>query len=500
MKIKTDTLAGITVALALFPEALAFSILAGVPPMVGVTAVFVVGTITALFGGKPGMISGAAGAVAVGLGPLVKAYGLEYLFATVVLAGMLQLFFALCRLDRILRFISLPVNWGFMNGLAVLIFVAQLSHFKTADPAGPQWLSSVPLGMKIGLTAASMLIMRYWSKLTNKLPGALVAIVGGALIVWLFNLPARTVGDMTAVEGRIPTFHIANVPPNWETVVIIFPYALVMAGVGLIESLLTLDLIADRTGTQGNGKREIVAQGIANCLSGTTGGMGGCAMVGQSLINLEAGGRSRLSGIVAALSFLILAVFGSFLIERVPLASLTGVMFIIAFNTFNWKSITQVRHYPVPEFLMLVLVTGITIFTGNLALAVLIGIAVSLLGAKLKRYGSLISLIRSDNADGQRYELHGDLFFANVHRLGSELVNVRHSSDLTLDLRYGRILDMTGARAVFDLARLFHQHGGRLQLIHIAEDDIQLLCNTARLFQTLNCAALFKSDRQMGQE
>jgi len=323
---KTEVLSGLTVAIALVPEAVAFAMIAGLDPLVGLYAAFMMGLVTSIFGGRPGMISGATGAVAVVLVVLAKQYGVEYIFATVILAGILQLIAGFARLGKLMRLVPHPVIFGFVNGLAVIIFMSQLDQFKTETG---EWLSGSAMYLFLGLVLLTMLIIWGLPKLTKVIPSSLVAILVIFGIVFSMGIDTKTVGDIASISGGFPPFHIPSIPFTWETLTIIFPYAVIMAGVGLIESLLTLNIVDEITETRGRGNKEAVAQGAANVLSGFFGGMGGCAMIGQSLINVSSGARARLSGIVASVMLLVFIMFGSSLIEQMPMAALTGLMIMV---------------------------------------------------------------------------------------------------------------------------------------------------------------------------
>ena len=329
---KTEILSGLTVAMALVPEAIAFALIAGLSPLTGLYAAFVLGLITSIFGGRPGMISGATGAVAVVIVSLVQSHGVEYVFATVVLAGLIQVLAGVFKLGKLMRLVPHPVIFGFVNGLAIIIFMSQLTQFK--DASG-DWLTGTSLYVLLGLVLLTMLIIWGLPKLSKAIPAALVAILVVFGLVVVFGLDTRTIGDIASIEGGFPPFHLPAVPFNIETLAIIFPYAAVVAGVGLIESLLTLNIVDEITETRGSGNKEAVAQGAANILSGVFSGMGGCAMIGQSLINISNGARARLSGIVASVMLLIFIMFGAGLIERLPMAALTGLMIMVSIGTFE---------------------------------------------------------------------------------------------------------------------------------------------------------------------
>ena len=340
---KTEILSGITVALALVPEAVAFAMIAGLSPLTGLYAAFVMGLITSIFGGRPGMISGATGAVAVVIVALAQNYGVEYVFATVILAGLLQIFAGVLKLGKLIRLVPHPVIFGFVNGLAIIIFMSQLAQFKNAEG---EWLGGHELFTLIGLVLLTMFIIWGLPKITKAIPASLTAILVVFGIVTFFEIDTKTVGDLASIKGQFPPFHLPNLPFNLKTLEIIFPYAAIVAGVGLIESLLTLDIVDEITETRGSGNKEAVAQGMANMFSGIFSGMGGCAMIGQSLINTSNGAKARLSGIVAAVMLLVFVMFGSALIEKVPMAALTGLMIMVSIGTFEWASLRTFGKMP----------------------------------------------------------------------------------------------------------------------------------------------------------
>ena len=390
-RVKVELLAGLTVALALVPEAVAFAFVAGVEPLVGLYAAFIVGLITALIGGRPGMISGATGALAVVMVALVADHGVEYLFATVVLMGLLQITAGVFRLGKFIRLVPHPVMLGFVNGLAIVIGMAQLSQFQSAPPEriaghhyGPfhilegTWLTGSPLVMMLGLVALTMILIWMTPKITKAVPAPLVGIglVTGLVIAMKIDVP--TVSTLADIEGGLPKFHIPLVEFNLETLKIIFPYALILAAIGLIESLLTLNLVGEIKEERGGASQECVAQGVANTVTGFFGGMGGCAMIGQSMINVKSGGRTRLSGISAALFLLAFILFGSKFIGLIPLAALVGVMFMVVIGTFAWQSLTIMRRIPLIDALVIILVTVVTVYH-DLAVAVVVGVIVSAL-------------------------------------------------------------------------------------------------------------------------
>ena len=376
LDIKTEVLSGLTVAIALIPEAVAFAFIAGLSPLTGLYAAFVMGFVTSIFGGRPGMISGATGAVAVVLVALAKSHGVEYIFATVVLAGILQMLAGIFKLGKFMRLVPHPVIFGFVNGLAIIIFMSQLDQFKneTGD-----WLSGISMYTMLILVGITMLIIWLLPKLTKIIPSSLAAILAIFGLVSVFGIETKTVGDIASIQGGFPPFHLPLVPFNLETVSLIFPYALIMAGVGLIESLLTLNIIDEITETRGHGNREAFAQGLANCISGIFSGMGGCAMIGQSLINISSGARARLSGIIASVMLLVFIMFGAGLVEQLPIAALTGLMIMVSIGTFEWASLKTINKMPKSDITIMVLVTLVTAVLHNLALAVLTGVIIAAL-------------------------------------------------------------------------------------------------------------------------
>ena len=370
---KNDFLSGLTVALALVPEAVAFALVAHVHPLVGLYAAFMVGMITSIFGGRPGMISGATGALAVVMVALVVEHGVQYLFAAVVIMGLLQIAFGLFKLGKFIRLVPHPVFLGFVNGLAMVIFLAQLGHFKT--PNG-DWVNTDTLVIMGGLIFLTMAIIHYLPKITTAIPATLVAIITGSVVAIIFNLDTKTVGDMASISGNLPSFAIPDVPFTLETLYIVLPYSVILALIGLIESLLTLNLVDELTETTGKPNKESVGQGIANTVTGFFGGMGGCAMVGQSIINIKSGGRGRLSGFVAGAFLLSFILLFSQYIEQIPIAVLVGVMFIVVIGTFEWCSFRLISRVPVADSIVGISVAIITVFT-DLAIAVIVGVLMS---------------------------------------------------------------------------------------------------------------------------
>jgi SulP family sulfate permease len=472
---KNDILSGLTVALALVPEAVAFAFVAGVEPLVGLYAAFLVGLITAVFGGRPGMISGATGALAVVMVALVAEHGVEYLFATVVLMGLIQILVGVLRLGKFIRMVPHPVMLGFVNGLAIVIFLAQLNSFKVEDAAGQtQWLQGDALWIMLGLVLMTMLIIHFLPKLTKAIPSSLAAIVTVTLVVIGLELESRSVGDLASIAGSLPEFHIPMVPFTWDTLVIIFPYAVILAAIGLIESLLTLNLIDEITDTRGRGNRECVGQGVANTVTGLFGGMGGCAMIGQSMINVNSGGRGRLSGISAALFLLIFILFASGLIEMIPLAALTGVMFMVVIGTFEWSSFRIIRKIPPADAFVLILVSAVTVAT-DLAIAVVVGIIVSALVFAWEHAKHINVRTYKGKMGSKVYELHGPLFFASVNNFHELFDPKDDPDDVVVEFQHSRVMDHSAMEAIDTLAERYQYAGKRLHLRHVSEECRQLL-------------------------
>ncbi len=473
--IKNDVLSGLTVALALVPEAVAFAFVAGVDPLVGLYAAFMVGLITASIGGRPGMISGATGALAVVMVTLVADHGVEYLFATVVLMGIIQIGAGLLRLGKFIRMVPHPVMLGFVNGLAIVIFLAQLQSFQITDESGAtQWMQGSALWIMLGLIALTMIIINYLPKLTKAVPSSLAAIVVVSLLVIGLGLDTKTVGDIASIAGGLPDFHIPMVPFNLETLWIILPYAIILAAIGLIESLLTLTLIDELTDTRGRGNKECIAQGTANVCTGFFGGMGGCAMIGQSMINVNSGGRGRLSGITAALALLAFILFASDLIEMIPLAALVGVMFVVVIGTFEWSSFRILKKVPRTDAFVLILVSAVTVAT-DLAIAVVVGVIVSALAFAWEHAKHINVKSYLNDLGGKVYELEGPLFFASIHNFQNLFDPKNDPDDVVVDFRNARVADHSAIEAIDALAERYLKAGKRLHLRHLSPECTRLL-------------------------
>ena len=475
---KTEILSGLTVALALVPEAVAFAFIAGLSPLTGLYAAFMMGLITSIFGGRPGMISGATGAVAVVIVALAKSYGVEYVFATVVLAGVIQITAGLLRLGKLMRLVPHPVIFGFVNGLAIIIFMSQLDQFKDASGA---WLAGNSLYVLLGLVLTTMFIIWAMPKFTKAVPASLTAILVVFGVVTYFDINTKTVGDMASIQGGFPPFHLPSVPFTFETLAIIFPYAAIMAGVGLIESLLTLNIIDEITETRGRGNKEAVAQGAANILSGVFSGMGGCAMIGQSLINISSGARARLSGIVASVMLLVFIMFGSGLIERLPMAALTGLMIMVAIGTFEWASLRTFTKMPKSDVFVMVLVTLVTALLHNLALAVIVGVIIAALVFAWDNARRIRARKRFDEDGTKHYEIYGPLFFGSVAAFNEKFDVLNDPNEVVIDFEESRVVDMSAIEALNKITERYQKVGKKVHLKHLSPDCRRLLANAETL-------------------
>ncbi len=477
---KTEVLSGLTVALALVPEAIAFALIAGLSPLTGLYAAFVMGLVTSILGGRPGMISGATGAVAVVIVSLAKDYGVEYVFAAVVLAGILQIAAGFLRLGKLMRLVPHPVIFGFVNGLAIIIFMSQLDQFKTTEGA---WLSGTILYTFLGLVLLTMLVIWGLPKLSKVVPASLVAILLVFGLVIALGIDTRTIGDIASIEGGFPPFHIPQISWSFETLQIIFPYAAIVAGVGLIESLLTLNIVDEITETRGRGNKEAVAQGTANILSGLFSGMGGCAMIGQSLINTSNGARARLSGIVAAVMLLVFIMFGAGLIEQVPMAALTGLMIMVALGTFEWASLRTFRRMPKSDVLVMVLVTLVTVFLHNLALAVLVGVIISALVFAWDNAKRIRARKHIDEEGVKHYEIYGPLFFGSVTLFNEKFDVLNDPNEVIIDFKESRVVDMSAIEALNKITERYHKVGKKVHLHHLSRDCRRLLTNADKIIE-----------------
>jgi SulP family sulfate permease len=472
---RTNILSGLTVALALVPEAIAFALVAHLSPLVGLYAAFMVSLITSLIGGRPGMISGAAGSLAVVMVALVVQHGAEYLFATVVLMGVLQILFGLMKFGKFIRMVPHPVMLGFVNGLAIVIFLAQLVHFKVAGAGGALvWMQGAPLYTMLGLVALTMAIIYLLPRLTTVIPSTLAAIGVVSVLVIFSGITTKTVGDLASIAGGLPVFHIPSVPLNWNTMRIIFPYSLILAGIGLIESLLTLNLIDDMTQTRGKPNRACVGQGIANVATGLFGGMGGCAMIGQSMINVTNGAVKNISGIAASLFLLSFILFASKWIEMIPLAALIGVMFVVSEKTFEWGSFRLFGKVPKADILVGLTVATVTVLT-DLAIAVIVGVIISALVFAWQHAKNIDVRVSTEEHGWKVYDLSGSLFFASTQSFLRSFSPREDPAEVVIDFRNARVKDHSALEAIDLLAERYTQLGKKLHLRHLSPDCLELL-------------------------
>jgi SulP family sulfate permease len=474
---KTEILAGLTVAMTMIPESLSFAILAGFPPLVGLYGAFIMGIITAILGGRPGMVSGGAGATVIVLIALMNSNGLEYVFAAVALAGIIQIIVGLLKLGKFIRLVPQPVMFGFVNGLAVIIFMSQLEQFKTIINGQSELLSGSPLYIMAGLVALTIAIILFFPKITKAVPASLVAIIVVFAVVLIFNIDTKQVVDIASVSGSLPPFHIPQIPFTLETFKIILPYGLIMAAVGLTEGLLTLNLVDEITRTKGNSNRECLAQGTANIANGFFFGMGGCPMIAQTLVNLSSGSRARLSGIVAALTILVIILFGAPVIELLPMAALTGVMIMVAIGTFEWASFRAFTKMPKSDIFVMLVVTFVTIIMHNLALAVLIGVIISALVFAWENAKRIRARKFIDDNGVKHYEIFGPLFFGSTTAFGDKFDIQNDPNEVIIDFAESRIADMSAIDAVNKITERYAAVNKVVHLKHLSNDCIELLNN-----------------------
>ena len=474
---RNEILAGLTVAMTMIPESLSFAILAGFPPLVGLYAAFIAGLITAIFGGRPGMVSGGAGATVVVLIALMRSNGLEYVFAAVALAGVIQILIGLFKFSKFIRLVPQPVMYGFVNGLAVIIFMAQLEQFQFTSGGETFWLQGTPLFIMAGLVALTIAVVVLFPKITKKIPASLVAIIVVFLVVIVFNIDTKTVQDIASIEGRFPPFHIPNIPFTWEAFQIILPYSLIFAAVGLTEGLLTLNLVDEMTGTRGNGNRECIAQGSSNIANGFFFGMGGCPMIAQTLVNLSAGSRARLSGIIAALTILLIILFGAPIIGRLPMAALVGVMVMVALGTFEWASFKIINKMPRHDIFVGIVVAVITVLLKNLALAVLIGVIIAALVFAWESAKRIRARTYTDDDGVKHYEIFGPLFFGSTMAFSEKFTINEDPEKVVISFKESRINDMSAIDAVNNITKKYKAAGKTVRLQHLSFDCIKLLDN-----------------------
>jgi len=473
---KIEILSGLTVALALVPEAVAFAFVAGVQPLVGLYAAFIICLITSVFGGRPGMISGATGALAVVMVSLVSQHGVQYLFATVVLMGIIQLLAGVFRLGKFIRIIPHPVMLGFVNGLAIVIFLAQLGQFKTLNAAGElTWLQGNELYIMLALIGVTMAVIQFLPKITKMIPAPLAGIGIVFALAYFLGLDTKSVGDMASISGGFPEFYIPQIPLTFESFKIIFPYALTLAGIGLIETLLTLTLIDEITETQGQNSRECLAQGLGNVVTGFFGGMGGCAMIGQSMINISSGARKRLSGIAAAFFLIFFIVVAAPVIERIPIAALVGVMFMVVIGTFAWSSLRVMTKVPKTDAFIIIFVSAITV-AYDLAIAVLIGVVLSALSYVWQSARHIYATIVDDkNNKLKTYKLRGPLFFGSITSFKELFTPKEDPEHNVIDFSGSRVWDHSALEAIKTVASKYKALNKELKLKGLSQDCIKLL-------------------------
>ncbi len=474
---RTEVLAGFTVAMTMIPESLSFAILAGFPPLMGLYAAFIMGLVTAVFGGRPGMVSGGAGSTVIVLIALMKLHGLEYVFAAVAIAGILQIIIGVFKLGKFIRLVPQSVMYGFVNGLAVVIFMAQIHQFKMGEGAAATWMTGTHLYTMVGLVLLTIAIVVFLPKVTKIIPPALAAIMVVFALVFFFHIDTKTVKDIASVSGNLPPFHIPKVPFTLDTLWIVFPYGLIMSCVGLTEGLLTLNLVDEITGNKGNANKECVAQGTANLFNGFFFGMGGCPMIAQTLVNLSAGSRARLSGIIASLTILLIILVGAPVIGRLPMAALTGVMIMVAVGTFEWISFRIINKMPKSDVIIGIMVAGITIFLQNLALAVLIGVIISALVFSWESAKRIRARKYVDKNGAKHYEIYGPLFFASTTTFLEKFDIQNDPEEVVIDFKDSRVADMSGIEALNKLTERYKNAGKKLHLKHLSKDCKVLLKN-----------------------
>lgn len=480
---KTEVLAGLTVAMTMIPESLSFAIVAGLPPLTGLYGAFLMGIVTAILGGRPAMVSGGAGATVIVMIGLIAAYGIEYFFAAVVLAGILQLLVGLFKLGKFVRLVPQPVMYGFLNGLAVVIFMSQFEQFKINTGSGIEWLQGTSLYIMLGLVVLTILLVYLIPKISKTLPATLIAIVLVFAVVHGFKIDTKIVQDIASVSGSLPPFHIPQIPFTFETLKIILPYAMLMAGVGLLESLLTLTLVDEATQTRGNANKEVMAQGAANITNGFFTGMGGCAMIAQTFVNLNAGGRKRISAVVSALAILFIILVAAPVIEQIPMAALVGVMMMVAITTFSWGFFRKMTKMPKSDIFVALLVAVITIFSHNLALAVLIGVVISALVFAWESAKRIRARKRIDENGVKHYEIYGPLFFGSVSNFNEKFDLQNDPETVVISFKESRIVDMSGIEAVDELTKKYAQQNKKVILTHLSEDCRRLLDKASVVIQ-----------------
>lgn len=478
LNLKNEILAGLTVAMTMIPESLSFAILAGLSPLTGLYAAFLMGLVTAVLGGRPGMVSGGAGATIVVLIALAASHGVQYLFAAVVLAGILQLLVGIFKMGKFVRLIPQPVMYGFLNGLAIIIFMAQLEQFKIVSETGVvTWMTGQSLYTMFGLTLLTIFIVLGFPRITKAIPASLIAILTIFFLVLFFDIETKKVVDIASISGTFPSFHIPDVPFSIETLKLIFPYSLVMAGVGLVESLLTLNMVDEITNTKGNSNKEAVAQGTANIVNGFFGGMGGCAMVAQTLVNLNSGARTRISAFIGAITIMVVILVGAPFIEQIPMAALVGVMMMVAIGTFQWVSFRIINKFPKSDIFVGILVAAITVILHNLALAVLIGVVISALVFAWDNAKRIRARKYVDENGIKHYEIYGPLFFGSTTAFLEKFDVMDDPEEVIIDFRDSRVVDMSAVDALNKITERYAKINKRITLRYLSPDCKRLLQN-----------------------
>ncbi|MGB0915430.1 MAG: SulP family inorganic anion transporter [Crocinitomicaceae bacterium] len=477
---KSEILAGLTVSMTMIPESLAFAILAGFDPLVGLYGAFIMGIVTSILGGRPGLISGGAGATVIVLIALMESHGIEYVFGAVIVAGLFQILVGLFKLGKFIRLVPQSVMYGFVNGLAVVIFLSQLKQLQDASGA---WLTGTPLYTMLGLIALTIAIIIIFPKITKAFPSSLLAIIVVFAVVYFTGIETKQVKDIASISGSLPSFHIPAMPFTWDAFITILPYGLIMASVGLTEGLLTLNLVDEITGTKGNSNRECLAQGTANIANGFFTGMGGCPMIAQTLVNLNAGSRARLAGIISSLTILSIILFGAPVIELLPMAALTGVMIIVAISTFEWASLKVFGKMPTTDVIVMIIVTLITIFMHNLALAVLIGVIISALAFAWENAKRIRAKKYIDEKGSKHYEIYGPLFFGSISTFNEKFDVQGDPDDVIIDFSESKIVDMSAIEAVNALTERYLKAGKKIHLRHLSADCQKLLKNADKIIE-----------------
>lgn len=478
---KNEILAGLTVAMTMIPESLSFAILAGLSPLTGLYAAFLMGIVTAILGGRPGMVSGGAGATVVVLIALIQSHGIQYLFAAVALAGVIQFLVGVFKLGKFVRLIPQPVMYGFLNGLAVIIFLAQIEQFKVFDGNTLVWMQGTSLQIMLGLTLFTIAIIALFPRITKAVPASLVAIIIVFALVLYFQIDTKKVINIASVSGAFPSFHIPKIPFTFETLKIIFPYALIMAAVGLVESLLTLNMVDEITNTKGQSNKESMAQGTANIVNGFFGGMGGCAMVAQTFVNIGAGARTRVSAIIGSITILIVILIAGPVIEQIPMAALVGVMIMVAIGTFKWASFRSFTKFPKSDIIVMVLVTLVTIILHNLALAVLIGVIISALVFAWDNAKRIRARKYTDELGVKYYEIYGPLFFGSTTVFLEKFDAENDPQEVVIDFAESRVVDMSAIEALSKITEKYNKLNKVIRLKHLSPDCRRLLKNAEKM-------------------